>query len=315
MARITSKNCTALSTARRIRNLRTSVTHKRSKATGFTLVEVSVVLALVFLLGVAVFSSLTEFRKRGELDAAVVQVLSILRLAQARTLASESDAQYGVHFETDRITLFQGTSYIAGAPANEVSLMPRSVLIGSISFAGGGTDVLFDRLTGHTASIGTVSLSVGESVRVVTIEASGEARSEVEGLPPENTRFVDARHVNFILGWSVQSATTLRFRFSSPPDADVVTDVPRASVCSGAPWTDCDWSGAVNVYGSFQTLRVHTTELSASSTTLSVDRDRRTNTKAVMISIIDGGVTKDIASYTAAGTTTVNAFGGTMVVQ
>ncbi|OGH70138.1 MAG: hypothetical protein A2754_02720 [Candidatus Magasanikbacteria bacterium RIFCSPHIGHO2_01_FULL_47_8] len=61
--------------------------------------------------------------------------------------------------------------------------------------------------------------------------------------------------------------------------------------------------------GNTETIRVHTHYLDANDTALSVHRDRRYNEKALTI-YIDG---KNIASYTANGTTTIGDYGGKMI--
>ena len=85
-----------------------------------------------------------------------------------------------------------------------------------------------------------------------------------------------------------------------------------SSYFTGSPPTAFDWSGTVPVNGSDQVLRVHTHLLDATDTTLSVHRDRRYNNKALQIIIIDGGINKDIVSYTDVGDASVGSYGGSM---
>ncbi len=280
--------------------------------TGFTLIEILITFAVFAILGTIVFSAFSRFRASTELDAAVRQTLSVVRLAQSKTLAAEGNSQHGVRFESDRITLFPGASFTQ-APTNEVATFSLLVQITNISLAGGGPDLIFDRLTGRAPQSGSITLaSVSDPsrTRVITIDSSGQVRAEAATLLPGNTRVTDTRHVNFQLGWSIQSATTLRLQFSNPPNPDTIQDIAMADYFNAGK-TIFDWQGTVAVGGSDQTLHIHTVALSVGDTTLSIDRDRRTNTKALII-LIDG---KEISRYDAEGGVTAGPFGGTMTIQ
>src|SRR3989338_1425633 len=280
--------------------------------TGFTLIEIFIALAVLAILGTIVLSAFSRFRASTELDAAVRQALSVIRLAQSKTLAAEGDSQHGVRFEPDRITLFPGASF-AQAPTNEVTVLSALVQITNISLAGGGVDLVFDRLTGRTPQSGSVTLASAydpSRTRVVTIDSSGQVRAEADALLPGGTRVIDTRHVNFELGWSIQGATTLRLQFSNPPNPDTIQDIAMADYFN-ADNTVFDWQGTVDIGGSSQTLRLHTLLLSPLGTTLSIHRDRRTNDKALII-LIDG---KEVSRYDAEGNVTTGPFGGTMTIQ
>lgn len=279
---------------------------------GFTLFEITIVVAVLVILGSIIFVSFARFRERSQLDTTVREILAALRLAQSKTLASEGNYTYGVHFQSDRIVLFRGTSYDSATTTNETTRITTSVSI-STALTGGGADIIFDRITGATAESGTITLTSSNASRIVTIDAAGEVRAEAASLTPSGTRFTDTRHVNFALGWNIQNATTLKLTFSNPPNANTVSSIAMTGYFN-ADKSSFDWSGTVNVNGSNQVLRIHTIAVSP-NTTLSVYRDRRTNDKALTISIIDGGIEKGIATYTATGTTTVGTYGGTMTVQ
>ena len=98
-----------------------------------------------------------------------------LEEAHARTLASDDDTTYGVHFATSTVTLFPGTLYIAGSSENKV-LTLRKAEIASINLSGGVQDIYFNRLRGSASATGTVTViqTADEALtRVIRIYDSG----------------------------------------------------------------------------------------------------------------------------------------------
>lgn len=134
-----------------------------------------ITVALILILVTASISGLQSFSARaGHIGGARV-VLGALEEAHARTLASDDDDVYGVHFETDQVILFKGTSYTSGDPDNDARPLPARTEIASMSL-GGGDDVLFERLTGNASPTGTVTISDMHEVSAsstVTIYATG----------------------------------------------------------------------------------------------------------------------------------------------
>lgn len=280
---------------------------------GFTFIEILITISILAIIGTITLSALANVRIRRDLDAAVAETASTIRLAQSKTLASESDARYGVHFAEDRVMLFQGISYASGTTTETRLFSPR-VRISVITLADGGSDVAFQRLTGTTTGHGLIQLDAGSYSRILTIDPSGAVRTEASRLDPANTRITDSRHVNFQLGWSIQNATSLKLTFLDAPNPNTVETIDMAGFFS-ADKSYFSWEDAVNVNGSDQTILIHTVSLSAGDTVLSIHRNGSLNSKAVIVSVIDGGVEKEIASYNAAGVVSVGAYGGTMAIQ
>ena len=123
-----------------------------------------------------VVSGLVSFRKTSILTSSVELVASSLLGARTKTLSSEGGYQYGVHFESDRVVLFRGASYVAGDPNNLVTVLPVEVEVSSIALLGGGADLVFARLTGVTSQYGSVTVRVKSDVartRTISILATG----------------------------------------------------------------------------------------------------------------------------------------------
>jgi prepilin-type N-terminal cleavage/methylation domain-containing protein len=125
---------------------------------GFTIIEMLIVIAIMVVVAVIVFWSFRGYRDKQALDGAAEAVVGALAQARERTVASNNAAQHGVHFATDQITIFRGASY-PGADQELISLNP-AVEISAISLSGGGSAVVFERLTGGTATGGSVTVSL-----------------------------------------------------------------------------------------------------------------------------------------------------------
>lgn len=133
------------------------------RSRGFTVLEILVVVTLIFIITGIVVVAMGTFRDTQARDAEVEQVLALLGEARTDTIASKDASSYGVHFTSSSITLFKGTTYTAGDANNEEADIDSALSLVNISFAGGGSDVVFNRLTGTTDDYGTLVIRVGSS--------------------------------------------------------------------------------------------------------------------------------------------------------
>lgn len=284
---------------------------RRTQNAGFSLLEILMAISILILITAAASVSFTNSRNIRDLTTAGQNVVSTLRLAQSKTLAGENGSQWGVQIEADRVILFQGSSYTAGASGEEIVLLPPTIEIANISLAGGGTGVVFKRIEGTTDYSGTFDLRVKENTSLVfpvTIESSGKAYRSGQALTETGTRVTDTRHKAFTLGWSISTAATTTLIFENPPYANTSTEIEMEPYFD-AGHTVFDWSGTISVGTTSQTLRIHTSSISAGDTVLHVDRDCRNNTKRMTLEIDS----KQIAIYEAnCKTATVGPYGGTV---
>ena len=147
---------------------------------GFTLIEVLIGIAVLIILGAITWGGLTRFQRSLQLTGAVEDGVSLLADARTGTLSSLGKEQYGVHFQSDRVVLFRGVIYIVGDPDNREGALPRGVEISAISLAGGGSDVIFERLTGATDQYGSITyrlLADTSQMRTISILATGLVKS------------------------------------------------------------------------------------------------------------------------------------------
>ncbi len=161
--------------------LRPSNKNTMSKlVSGFTFLEIMIVIAIMALLSVIVLRTLIDFKKNQALEKDTETIVQILNQAHNQTLSSKNSSVYGVHISTGTITLFTGRIYSAGASDNENFNLSSTDTILTISLTGGGSDVIFERLSGETLDDGTIVVSSPglSKTKTVTIYKTGLVRSQ-----------------------------------------------------------------------------------------------------------------------------------------
>lgn len=133
--------------------------NKQSTTRGFTALELAIVIAIVAVLAAIVISSFATFRKTVAINTETEDTASFINRARANTISSKNDQQFGIHFQSDRLVMFQGTTYSAGAGTNETHLLNSSVAA-TTTVEGGGVDMVFQKVTGVTTQNATTTLSV-----------------------------------------------------------------------------------------------------------------------------------------------------------
>ena len=140
------------------------------KRLGFTFIETVISVFILALLAVFIVSGLEAFRESSALDQAVDEALEILREARSKTLGSEQDSNYGVHFEAGSIILFRGGGYDAGDPGNIVVTLPTLVAISAVNLSTTTASVTFERLSGRAEADGTLTFTVARSSKTKQIQ-------------------------------------------------------------------------------------------------------------------------------------------------
>ena len=140
---------------------------------GFTALETFIVLSVAILLIVIVLPSFQAMRNNQVLKATASEVVSALNEARSQSLSSVDSSEYGIHFESDEIIIFKGTTFSSLDPDNENISITSPASISSINLTGGAVDVYFDRLSGAPNKTGTITISVSPFSKIITISATG----------------------------------------------------------------------------------------------------------------------------------------------
>jgi Tfp pilus assembly protein PilE len=146
---------------------------------GFGLISLLAALAVIGIVCWLTILAFSNYRAHHSVQAGAEQVLSTLAAAREKTLAGINNSQYGVHFQSDRLILFRGASY-PGTTVQTIDL-DSTITIPTITLAGGGTNVIFNRLTGATAQTGTIVVRLASDATqsiIITIAATGAAYAQ-----------------------------------------------------------------------------------------------------------------------------------------
>ncbi len=147
-----------------------------STKSGLTLIEILIVLSIAVVISSLVIGGYSSFRRTVTLRQEAERVVSLISKARSNTLSSKNDLRYGIHFESNKLVMFSGDTYIDGAVTNETNFLEPKVSISNIVFNGGGTDILFNRLDGTTLYPGYIELTIGgdlSSIKRISISSNG----------------------------------------------------------------------------------------------------------------------------------------------
>lgn len=146
-----------------------------SRRRGISMLEVLIILVILGIILAIVLPQFSQMKKDQLLKNVGEDIITTLNKAHSATLASLDSSEYGVHFESDKFTLFKGTIFSVDGASNEVTNINISVTISNISLTGGASDIYFNRLSGMPSASGTVTISNGTLSKIITISATGIA--------------------------------------------------------------------------------------------------------------------------------------------
>lgn len=267
---------------------------------GFTFIEIIVVVSIFLILGILTMASFRYFQSRSNLNDDAEAIINILRLAQNKTLASEKETNYGVHFENKSYALFAGPTYVATSTNIVYNLLSKTEIF-EISLNGEGKEIIFDRVSGRTNQYGTIKLrliNLPNQQKIISIDFSGQIfLGSLEAYSNPSNR--DSRHIHFNYAKNIKTALVLRLYF---PDDNFAYDINFQNFLKKDK-DEFDWQETVVVKNQNQVLRIHTHSLTDINAQFCIHRDRRYNNKSIQISLDED----NLINYSADGAATKGA--------
>lgn len=251
------------------------------KSQGFTMIELMVVLAIFSIIAGIVLQQGRSLSTTVELENASKNIDLKIRTAKARSIGALNDKNYGIHFESSKVVIFDGTgAYVDGAAGNEVFDLPAHVQINSIALNGGVTDIVFDRLTGNTASFGSIGLiSTTDATKTKTIFINADGQNSFFTFDTSTgPAIANARHTHFDMGSNMGGPTNLILKWYSYPSNVLILN---KTISAGAYFTSdkLTWTGTINESGINQKMTINSWLDADNHTVIDVIRHNTENDK------------------------------------
>ena len=133
--------------------------------TGFTVIELIIVVSLISLIGASLSPFVTRTLSDVNLSTSTRNVVTMLRKAQTYAMDNKGNTIWGVCTNAGQVYLFQ-TTCSAGNYRETLTLPPSIALSGL-------TTSTFSPYRGEPATPITISLSIGATIKTITINSVG----------------------------------------------------------------------------------------------------------------------------------------------
>lgn len=241
---------------------------------------------LIILMGISI-PFFRSFGKTADLNRAAEETANLLRLAQSKTTASENGSQWGIKFSLlespHQIILFAGNDFSLRDPScDEVYQLPQSVELHNINLNDGGTEAIFEKVTGSTSQYGDISLRLKNEVsqeKRIYVSNSGLIEFFLPSVLSDENRLKDSRRVYIDYSRFIATSTE---RIVLNFEGDVVEQFLIADNLENG---EIKLEKEINIGGEIQEIKIYTNRLNNPDTQFSILRDRRHNKKSLKIDI------------------------------
>lgn len=131
---------------------------------GISLLEVIMGIAILGILTAVVLGSFFGMRREQAAISNRDLIIATLTEVKSDTLASKDGKSYGVYVDisANRLVVFEGVTYVAGASTNRVVTLDSRMPINAVV---GGGSIVFDRLTGMTNTLHSIIINDSKGVQ------------------------------------------------------------------------------------------------------------------------------------------------------
>lgn len=270
----------------------------------FTLIETVVSMAVLLILFTVSVPIFKNFDKKSDLEQGKEIIVSALRSAQKRTMASRFQGKWGTYIATSTTPaaaiIFFGSDYATrDASHDETNLLPATVRIASIE-PYELRETVFERLSGAASSSATIIIELisDPSKRIsIYLDSSGQISTFAFTPPSTENRNLDTRHLHFEFSGNI--ATSSDYIFLDFEDGTLVHSIP---IASNLAMDQISWQDDIIVGGETQSIGIKTMRLQSPDTEFCVFRDRRANNKKLEIGVgATLGSAANLIEYSADG--------------
>lgn len=134
---------------------------------GFTLIELLVSISIFLMIALLALPSYHAIRNNIALKNDSLEIVNMLRKAQSRSISSLDGVRHGVHFDSDKYTIYEGEW------ASPLKTAEYKLKNGISVLSGGNSEVEFSRLTGKTDDKTIVIGASSSDTKTIHIEKNG----------------------------------------------------------------------------------------------------------------------------------------------
>ena len=150
----------------------------KCQASGFSLLEVLIVIAILSVLAVAGAGFYRSFIKSAEIGLVAKNIISDLKDARAKSMVGENGLKWGVHFINGNEDYYEIFSTPADYSSASTTIDETDYLPGAIYFTSpanlSSSTVIFGKINGTTTATTTIGISSSEEeVKTITITPIG----------------------------------------------------------------------------------------------------------------------------------------------
>lgn len=135
---------------------------------GFSLVEVLVVIGIVAILSTVSVSSYVNHKTQNEFELASTELVRHVNLAQQNARLGYQDSDWSLYKNENTVTLFAGDDYDSRDTAKDKDFEVNS----RINISGPDT-ITFQKVSGYPKAVGTYTVGDGERSQVISINEYG----------------------------------------------------------------------------------------------------------------------------------------------
>lgn len=140
----------------------------RASQSGFTFLEMLLVLAIFAILAAVSIPVYENLQLGTDLDTTAVQLAVTIRRAELKARAVDADSPWGVELVPGSIVLFRGSDY-ANRQSNfdEVTTLPNTITVSGL------TEIDFAKFTALPAMVGSIQLASPAGTKMITLNSQG----------------------------------------------------------------------------------------------------------------------------------------------
>jgi len=129
---------------------------------GFTLLELLIAISILGVIVAITMPKLVDYRKEQSLKNTAENIVSILNKAKSDSLNSLNSLNYGIHFSSNYLDYFIGTTYNPADINNKRTNFGDGVTLspGGLNLNGGGSDIIFPRLIDDIIGYGSITIEI-----------------------------------------------------------------------------------------------------------------------------------------------------------